>query len=62
MKVHVTLVYEYNIPDAAADRYELYGVEEPSECVRIDLENELVDLYDYAEVIHTEFSILGVKL
>lgn len=65
MKVHVTVVYEYDLPDDVDDRFNSYGVEDPVECVRVDISNFEMsgeEFYEYANVIHTEYSIMGLKV
>lgn len=62
MKVHITVVYEYEIPDDAGERFLSYGVDDPEACVRVDMDNfeqQYSDYSEYADVVHTEFSIVG---
>lgn len=40
MRVKVTMVFDYELPDDPEVRQELYGTADPGLCVAIDLEND----------------------
>jgi hypothetical protein len=59
MKVHVTVVYEYEIPDDLEEREEAYGTTDPEACLAMDLEYGLEEVANYAMIVHTETAIVN---
>lgn len=58
MKVHITVVYEYEIPDGRDERLSLYGSMNPDYCVELDIENGIQEFSEFADVIHTEYRLI----
>ena len=58
MKVHFTVVYEYDIPNDRDERLSLYGSMNPDYCVALDIENGIQEISEFADVIHTEYKLI----
>lgn len=58
MRVAVTLVYEYIIPDDLEEREEAYGTQSVEEAVEIDLQYP-EDIVDFGTLVHSDYEIIG---
>lgn len=49
MKMRITIVAEYDIPDDLAKRERMYSTTDPHECAKVDQENQPFELLEMAE-------------
>ena len=59
MKVHVTVVYEYDIPDDLEEREEAYGTTDPEACLQLDMEYGVEEVANYGTIVHVEQEIVA---
>ena len=59
MKVLVTVVYEYDIPDDLEERQEAYGTTNPYECLQLDIEYGVEEVPNFAQIVHTDYEIVA---